>query len=250
MFQSAAASKIADRRPAACPTPARAFTLIEMLVVIAIISLLAALLFPVFMSARADARRAVCLSNMHQISTAVTMYAQDYDDLYPYGADPSDQHSYPSIWPPAYQSIVMSMPQLDYVLTSYIKNPNVWHCPSDSGFDRMDTLGETWVNLPARPTMYDAFGMSYLYRTQIALLHETLGDLTAYEPYPYCSERGASQVNVLMDGNGSWHGLGQDVPDKRYNVMMGDGHVVSLNASLFYQTWTLSLTNPCLQGTN
>jgi general secretion pathway protein G len=245
MYSYDAAFKIAIRRMRTSLDPSRAFTLIEMLVVIAIISIMAALLLPVFLSARADARRMACLSNMHQISEAMYCYAQDFDDLYPYGADPSDQHSYPSIWPPAVQPIVSAMPQLNTVLEGYLRAPGVWCCPSDSGFDHMDTVGETWVYLPARPSMFKMYGMSYLYRTQIALLHKTVGNLTAFEPYPYCGEHGPAEVNVLMDGNGSWHGLGQDMPDKRYNVMMGDGHVVSLNAGLFYQTWTLSLTNPC-----
>ncbi|HEX5324232.1 MAG TPA: type II secretion system protein [Capsulimonadaceae bacterium] len=245
MFQPVAALKIRECRTAPRLVPTLGFTLIEILVVIGIISLLAALLFPVFMSARANARRSVCLSNMHQIGGAIMLYAQDYDELYPYGADPSDQHSDPNIWPPQYQPTVMAMPQLNDVLASYVKCPTVWRCPGDIGFDHMDTWGESYVNLYARPTMFDAFGMSYLYRTQIALLHKTVSDLTGYDPIPSCAEHGASEVNVLMDGNGSWHGLGQDMPDKRYNVLMGDDHVVSQNAGQFYQSWRLSLTNPC-----
>ena len=56
----------------------RAFTLVEMLVVIAIVGLLAALLFPVFARARANARRATCASNLKQIGVALGLYAQDY----------------------------------------------------------------------------------------------------------------------------------------------------------------------------
>jgi prepilin-type N-terminal cleavage/methylation domain-containing protein/prepilin-type processing-associated H-X9-DG protein len=55
------------------------FTLIELLVVVAIISLLAAILFPVFARARENARRAGCMSNMKQMGLAMMMYAQDYD---------------------------------------------------------------------------------------------------------------------------------------------------------------------------
>jgi prepilin-type N-terminal cleavage/methylation domain-containing protein len=60
----------------------RGFTLIELLVVIAIIAILAAILFPVFAQARESARKTQCLSNTRQIGTAVTMYVQDYDEVF------------------------------------------------------------------------------------------------------------------------------------------------------------------------
>ena len=61
----------------------KGFTLIELLVVIAIIAILASILFPVFARARENARRASCMSNVKQLSLAVLMYLQDYDDTYP-----------------------------------------------------------------------------------------------------------------------------------------------------------------------
>ena len=60
-----------------------AFTLIELLVTIAIIAILAAILFPVFARARENARRSSCLSNMKQIGLGMMMYTQDYDERYP-----------------------------------------------------------------------------------------------------------------------------------------------------------------------
>jgi len=61
----------------------RGFTLIEMLVVVGILALLAALLFPVFAKVRENARAASCLSNYHQIGLAVHMYANDADGQTP-----------------------------------------------------------------------------------------------------------------------------------------------------------------------
>lgn len=57
----------------------KAFTLIELLVTIAIIAILAAILFPVFARARENARRANCMSNEKQQALGLLMYAQDYD---------------------------------------------------------------------------------------------------------------------------------------------------------------------------
>jgi prepilin-type N-terminal cleavage/methylation domain-containing protein/prepilin-type processing-associated H-X9-DG protein len=62
----------------------RAFTLIELLVVIAIIAILASILFPVFARARENARRTSCASNLKQLALGWTMYAQDYDDTFPW----------------------------------------------------------------------------------------------------------------------------------------------------------------------
>src|SRR5438270_995448 len=62
----------------------RGFTLIELLVVIAIIAILAAILFPVFAKARAQARKTVGISNLKQLALGTMMYAQDYDEQWPY----------------------------------------------------------------------------------------------------------------------------------------------------------------------
>ena len=59
------------------------FTLIELLVVIAVISILAAILFPVFARARENARRTSCQSNMKQIGLGLMQYTQDYDEMLP-----------------------------------------------------------------------------------------------------------------------------------------------------------------------
>ena len=61
----------------------RAFTLVELLVVIGIIALLIALLLPSLSVARESAKSAACLSNLRQLATASHIYADRYHDSYP-----------------------------------------------------------------------------------------------------------------------------------------------------------------------
>ncbi|WP_309718439.1 DUF1559 domain-containing protein [Armatimonas sp.] len=118
-------------------SPRRGFTLIELLVVIAIIAILAAILFPVFAQAREKARQSVCLSNLKQIGTAMMMYVQDYDEMFP--SQSYDGTSYAALggqpvdgMPVVGSGIVNSFGwnYKDRVLP-YTKNEQIWLCPTN-----------------------------------------------------------------------------------------------------------------------
>lgn len=125
------------------------FTLIELLIVITIISLLAAILFPVFARARENARRTSCQSNLKQIGLGMAMYSQDYDErILPqiiYGPNSAGTASVSFHW--------------NFCLTPYIKNNQIFICPSRSarssatqmtpqtnyGYNRSGQPTRTWV---------------------------------------------------------------------------------------------------------
>src|ERR1700693_459962 len=91
----------------------RGFTLIELLDVIAIIAILAAILFPVFAKVREKARMTSCLSNEKQLGLGVTQYVQDNDELFPSGNKGDGAGWAGQIYP-------------------YVKSVAVYHCPDDS----------------------------------------------------------------------------------------------------------------------
>ena len=104
----------------------RGFTLIELLVVIAIIAILAAILFPVFAQAREKARQTSCLSNLRQLSSAMIIYAEDYDGTFaPVIARPSRQEKNPYL--------ISWM----HLLEPYTHSRGVFICPS-SGHTSQD----------------------------------------------------------------------------------------------------------------
>jgi prepilin-type N-terminal cleavage/methylation domain-containing protein/prepilin-type processing-associated H-X9-DG protein len=96
------------------------FTLIELLVVIAIIAILAAILFPVFAQARMQARKANSQSISKQMSLAMIMYAQDYDETFVLNQPTWTQGSETIQW------------CWSYLLWSYYKNNAMLGDPSDS----------------------------------------------------------------------------------------------------------------------
>jgi len=77
-----------------------------LLVVIAIIAILAAILFPVFAKAREKAKQTRCINNLKQCAMGFSMYAQDYDGwVHIYSWD--EKANKEITWLPAYTTMAM-----------------------------------------------------------------------------------------------------------------------------------------------
>ena len=77
----------------------RAFTLVELLVVIGIIALLIAVLLPALSSARKQANAAACASNLRQIGIGLQLYLNAYKNTYPGCHAPSGANVQIAVWP-------------------------------------------------------------------------------------------------------------------------------------------------------
>src|SRR5438034_8383984 len=107
----------------------RAFTLVELLVVIGIIAILIAILLPTLIKSRESARRAACLSNLRQVHTAFFFYAGNYKDQVPLGFRAGNKQ---------FNSMMYSFTTSKIVLLGWLyndhlmANPNVFFCPSET----------------------------------------------------------------------------------------------------------------------
>lgn len=219
----------------------RGFTLIELLVVIAIIAILAAILFPVFAQAREAARKSACQSNMKQMGTAVQMYNQDFDGVYPIVR-------YANIPAPFF----MTWKQEIY---PYTKNIGIFKCPSNAGADGALSNGDCGNNassLAVPPVSYGwattngnapgSNGFSYgngASGPNEASLQQTAQQLMIVESTTPCADlcqwcvAGSAGPNNISGHSGT------------ANVLFADGHVKSMKwgqTMLPYNMWTFDGT--------
>ena len=198
-----------------------AFTLIELLIVIAIIALLAAILFPVFSRARENARRSTCQSNEKQLSLGLIQYTQDYDELLP-----------------PWSAASLSGYYWHELVQPYVKNYQILRCPSAlaakgqallDGNPNQPTYGMGGLgSTTSRKVMYSLNGMHLSYIKEPArtfLFVETISSTNYFNGNGY----GTAYVrleNIAVgtdpESNIEFH---SDMHFDGSNVAFADGHV-------------------------
>src|SRR5438309_5644339 len=113
------------------------FTLVETLVVVAVIGILAGLLLPALAASRERARQATCMSNLHQIGLALRMYLDDDGQ----------------VRPPRFQSLTDG---------GYVRSPAVLVCPDDPTGNRGGIIADKIRQTNAPETPPENVRYSYL----------------------------------------------------------------------------------------
>lgn len=105
------------------------FSLIELLVVVAIVGVLISVTLPALAKARERAKRSACLSNLHQTHLAFACYAADFEDRVPLGYRSASKQFNSMI----YSTTAGGQWVLFGVLAKggYEPSPQVWYCPAE-----------------------------------------------------------------------------------------------------------------------
>jgi prepilin-type N-terminal cleavage/methylation domain-containing protein/prepilin-type processing-associated H-X9-DG protein len=169
----------------------QAFTLVELLVVLAIIALLAALLLPVLGRAKESARATACLSNLHQVGIALQIYVSENNNKLPVMRD---------VVPDPAVVATNVFPTIDKVLSPQLGNRNVLRCPSDLAH------------------IFEITGSSYSWNS-------LLNGQDADHLEMFTNQLSSFQVNVVFDKEAFHKARGMD---RSVNYLYADGHIKNM----------------------
>jgi len=193
--------------------------------VIAIIAILAAILFPVFAQAREKARQINCLSNCKQMGTAAVMYIQDYDETFPNAARTT-------IWYPGPKGNWDNLPNkaLGNVAIGNVGNQLLPYIKSNGVFADMSdptgaggTSGNTDLDLARGSYFWNSAVGKGCNGTDAAFNPVCPATVNNYGTAPYrlaAIERPAN-LQLVQDNNILYH---SPASTPRWNQMFADGH--------------------------
>lgn len=220
----------------------RGFTLVEMLVVIAIVAVLTSLGIAGYRSASNKARQVKCMSNQRQIGTAAIAFSLDHHGSFPQASHRLDASNYDQAW------IGTLAPYLDQI-------DEVRICPADPNGDRrLEEGGSSYIfNSFLTVEKTDPFGQvlpgSYTKTHQISFPAETpLAFVINFEKGPgrtndhTHSDTWLSWARVLDDIQVDAFRVGSSATNRTKgssNYLFADGHVENLKAATIH-AWIIS----------
>ncbi len=212
----------------------KGFTLVELLIVVAILGILAVFLFPALLAGRSRARMVQCQSNLRQLSNAFTLYLGDWDEVFP---APGGLYGERNYWDQG------SARGLDAYLRNRQGQQSVWVCPEltywESRWEPRSYSMNTFLRDPPdvepwneASRILEGIALSAIpYPAQTILLFEGIQHLTAnpnnglgyvFRDGDYTLVRGYYRTprEEYLLGDRPWH-------RDRNNYLFVDGHLLS-----------------------
>ncbi len=210
------------------------FTLVELLTVIAVIAILAAILFPVIRSVRQKSNTMECASNLRQIHVALNLFANDNNGELPFLNDPG-QELWGSKWQQRIEPYCSPESRTTSSATQRAVTESVYWCPSQEPHN------------PAQGWPGDYAINVLLFRANIFVDDPNGQQL----PLRVQDIPDPSNFIFFVDGGGQWanpalyeahadriwarHSNPGDLKDGTTNAMFADGHVESADRAEFLQ---------------
>ena len=205
---------------------ARAFTLVELLVVLGILALLAALLFPVLAEARENARAKRCLSQVRQLAQSTLMYLSDWSDAYPLAAYVSQHDNQPCLF------------TLYHELVPYIRDKQIVICPSDPApMDVARVFAQVMTLCPAMGFQQSSYMANWCLFEAGTLPGNAFHPPIHGAQLEFPSET-VMYFDAVMTGLPTLTPFIQGRHSERMNVALGDGHAKSWKTRRGYGTIT------------
>lgn len=156
------------------------FTLLELLTVIVVIGLMAAILMPVYQRVTASGRATACISHLRQLGMGLTAYLADHDNQMP-------------VLKTGRESLADEVPVIDNTLDKYVTDKAIFACPADRKFAARSGTSYVWnITLNGQPLA----SLNFLGVVDQYSRIPILGDKEGFHPY---SE---NKVNILYaDGH-------------------------------------------------
>jgi prepilin-type N-terminal cleavage/methylation domain-containing protein/prepilin-type processing-associated H-X9-DG protein len=196
------------------------FTLIELLVSVSIITLLAAILVPAVMHARATARRTACQSNLRQWAQAAQLYADAHEGRLPYrgqGIQPTARLDARDDWFNAIPQFMDEQPYINLVRANTRPKPgdaSVWVCPDAEEPDDL-----VWTN---QPTFF-AYGMNMALSTPFNRRPDNINKVGPLRMMVFMADGMGPWCSILPSENG-YSPVARHVGNT-VNIAFLDGHV-------------------------
>lgn len=144
----------AERSVAVRAGTSRGFTLLDVLVALAVIAILMTMLMPTLGLVRETTRKIVCASNIRQLGLSMAMYAEDHRQQLPYSRYYRKSLSDPAFDTRQLMTVRVPLnPSFDGLgllhAHDYGVVPAVYYCPSHQGMNRPDVYASAWGDVPA-----------------------------------------------------------------------------------------------------